>query len=315
MSEQTLPTMRAAVYTEFGPADVIEITDLPRPHIGPDSLLVRVKAASVNPVDYKVREGKLQGLIDVEFPAIPGWDVAGVVEQPGLDTPEFQAGDEIIAYDRKDIVRGGTFAEYVSVPVRTAAKKPAAFSFEQAAGLPLAGLTALQTTRRSGLRSGQTVLIHAASGGVGSFAVQLAVHAGARVVGTASERNHDYVRSLGAEPIAYGDGLVERARELAPNGFDVILDYVGGEAIDTAPELLAPGGRIVSITDARARTELGGDYVWVRPDAADLAELSALADEGVLTVEIAEVFDLEHAADAMRAVESGHVRGKVIVRS
>lgn len=303
--------MRAATYAEFGSADVIKITDMPRPQTGPSTVLVRVKAASVNPADNKMRGGAMPG---VDLPAIPGWDVAGVVEQPGIDTPEFQTGDEIFAYARNDAGHGGTYAEYVAVPVHTTAKKPASLSFEEAAAVPLAGLTALQSLRRSGLEAGQTVLIHAASGGVGSFAVQLAVHAGARVVGTASKANHEYLQSLGAEPIKYTDGLVERAKALAPQGYDVILDYVGGVAIDTAPQLLAPGGRIVSIMDDRARTELGGEFVWVQPSANDLAYLASLADEGVLRVHVAELFDLDHTADAMRAVESGHTRGKVVIR-
>jgi NADPH2:quinone reductase len=305
--------MKAVVYEKFGGAEVLQVVDRPEPHIGPDTVLVKVVAVGLNPVDYKVREGYLQGLIDTHLPAVPAWDVAGVVVKPGLDTPEFEAGDEILAYARKDVVSDGTLAEYVSVPVRTAAKKPAGLSFEAAAGLPLAGLTALQTVRRSGLGEGSTVLVHAAAGGVGSIAVQLAVHAGARVVGTASEGNHAYLRELGAEPVAYGDGLVDAARAVAPEGFDVILDYVGGQAIDTAPDLLAPGGTIVSITDARARDELGGQYVWVRPDPAGLAELADLAARGVVQVEVSQTFDLDHAADAFRALETGHTRGKIVV--
>ncbi|VTR75748.1 Narbonolide/10-deoxymethynolide synthase PikA2, modules 3 and 4 [Cellulomonas hominis] len=305
--------MKAVVYEKFGGAEVLQVVERPEPHIGPDTVLVKVVAVGLNPVDYKVREGYLQGLIDTHLPAVPAWDVAGVVVKPGLDTPEFEAGDEILAYARKDVVSDGTLAEYVSVPVRTAAKKPAGLSFEAAAGLPLAGLTALQTVRRSGLGEGSTVLVHAAAGGVGSIAVQLAVHAGARVVGTASEGNHAYLRELGAEPVAYGDGLVEAARAVAPGGFDVILDYVGGQAIDTAPDLLAPGGTIVSITDARARDELGGQYVWVRPDPAGLAELADLAARGVVQVEVSQTFDLDHAADAFRALETGHTRGKIVV--
>jgi NADPH2:quinone reductase len=305
--------MKAVVYEKFGGAEVLQVVERPEPHIGPDTVLVKVVAAGLNPVDYKVREGYLQGLLDTHLPAVPAWDVAGVVVQPGLDTPEFQAGDEILAYARKDVVSDGTLAEYVAVPVRTAAKKPADLSFEAAAGLPLAGLTALQTVRRSGLGAGSTVLVHAAAGGVGSIAVQLAVHAGARVVGTASEGNHAYLRGLGAEPVAYGDGLVAAAKAAAPGGFDVILDYVGGQAIETAAELLVPGGTIVSITDARARDELGGQYVWVRPDPAGLAELADLAARGVVQVEISQTFDLDHAADAFRALETGHTRGKIVV--
>jgi NADPH2:quinone reductase len=305
--------MKAVVYEKFGGAEVLQVVERPEPHIGPDTVLVKVVAAGLNPVDYKVREGYLQGLIDTHLPAVPAWDVAGVVVKPGLDTPEFEVGDEILAYARKDVVSDGTLAEYVAVPVRTAAKKPEDLSFEAAAGLPLAGLTALQTVRRSGLGAGSTVLVHAAAGGVGSIAVQLAVHAGARVVGTASEGNHAYLRGLGAEPIAYGDGLVAAAKAAAPGGFDVILDYVGGQAIDTAAELLAPGGTVVSITDARARDELGGQYVWVRPDPAGLAELADLAARGVVQVEISQTFDLDHAADAFRALETGHTRGKIVV--
>jgi NADPH2:quinone reductase len=306
--------MKAVEYEKFGGADVLRVVDRPEPHIGPDTVLVKVVAASLNPVDYKVREGYLQGLIDTHLPAVPAWDVAGVVVKPGLDTPELVAGDEILAYARKDIVSDGTLAEYVAVPVRTAAKKPAGMSFEEAAALPLAGLTALQTVRRSGLGAGSTVLVHAAAGGVGSIAVQLAAHAGARVVGTASAGNHDYLRSVGAEPIAYGEGLVEAARAAAPEGFDVILDYVGGQAMDTVGDLLRPGGTVVSITDARARDEFGGQYVWVRPDPEGLAELADLVVRGVVKVEIAETFDLEHAADAYRALETGHTRGKIVVR-
>lgn len=305
--------MRAVVYEEFGGADVLRVVDRPEPHIGADAVVVKVAAASLNPVDYKIREGYLRGLMDAHFPVVPAWDVSGTVVKAGLDTPELQVGDEVLAYARKDVVQDGTLAEYVAVPVRTAAKKPAGLSFEEAAALPLAGLTALQSIRRAGLAEGDTVLVHAAAGGVGSIAVQLAVHAGARVVGTASAGNHDYLRSLGAEPVAYGDGLVEAARAAAPDGFDVILDYVGGQAVETAPALLRPGGTIASITDARARDELGGQYVWVRPDSADLAHLADLAARGVIRVEIARTFPLEEAAEAYRALETGHTRGKIVV--
>lgn len=306
--------MKAIAYDHFGSADVLELKDLPDPHPGSDSVLVQVKAASLNPVDYKVREGYLQGVIDTVFPVVPGWDVAGVVVKAGLDTPEFAVGDEILAYARKDVISGGTLAELVEVPVRTAARKPEGLSFEAAAALPLAGLTALQTVRRAGVAGGSTVLIHAAAGGVGSYATQLAVLAGARVVGTASAGNHDYLRSLGAEPIAYGEGLVDAARALAPEGFDVILDFVGNGALDTVPQLLRAGGTAASITDPAARDEYGGQYVWVRPDSADLAELAQLAADGRLKVEVADVVQLAQAADAYRTLEGGHVRGKLVVR-
>jgi NADPH2:quinone reductase len=301
--------MKALHYDRFGGLDQLSVGELPDPHIGPDTLLVKVMAAGINPVDYKVREGYLKGVIDTVFPVVPGWDVAGVVVSPGLDTPEFVSGDEVLAYVRADVVHGGTLAELVAVPVRTAAHKPASVSFEHAAALPLAGLTALQSVRRSGLKAG-----HAAAGGVGSFATQLAVLAGARVVGTAGPANHDYLRGLGAEPVPYGEGLVAAAKALIPAGFDVVLDYVGGEAMDATRELVKPGASVVSITDGRAASEFGGQAIWVRPSSEDIAELVGLVAQGKLTVSIAEVFDLAHAVDAYRLLEAGHTRGKIVVR-
>ncbi|GAB2472687.1 NADP-dependent oxidoreductase [Promicromonospora xylanilytica] len=306
--------MRAITYSKFGSADVLELTEQPDPHIGPDTLLVRVRAASVNPVDWKIRQGYLEGLIDTELPAIPGWDVAGVVEQVGLDTPEFQVGDEVYGYVRKDTVRGGTFAELVAAPVRTLAHKPRSLSFEEAAAVPLAGLTAYQAIQRAAVTEGQTVLVHAAAGGVGAFGVQLAKALGARVIGTASEGNHEFLRALGAEPVTYGDGLADRVRALAPEGVDVALDFAGGDSVATSAQVLADGGTIASIADPTARTEHGGHYVWVRPSTADLDALTALFDDGTLSVEIAQVFDLADAAQAHRANETGHTRGKVVVR-
>jgi NADPH2:quinone reductase len=306
--------MKAIAYERFGSADVLELKDLPTPHPGSDSVLVQVKAASLNPVDYKAREGYLKGVIDTVFPAVPGWDVAGVVVKPGLDTPELSEGDEVLAYARKDVISGGTLAEFVEVPLRTLALKPPTLSFEDAAALPLTGLTALQTVRRARVSPGQTVLVHAAAGGVGSYAVQLARLAGARVVGTASEGNHEYLRSLGAEPVEYGDRLVQAARGLAPEGFDVILDFVGNGALDTVPQLLRDGGMVASVTDTRARDLYGGQYVWVRPDPLQLAELAQLAADERLRVEVAEVFDLAQTAEAYRTLEGGHVRGKLVVR-
>ncbi len=306
--------MRAITYSRFGGADVLELTDQPDPRPGADVVVVRVRAASVNPVDWKVRQGYLDGLFDTQFPVVPGWDVAGVVEQVGLDTPEYEVGDEVYGYVRKDWVHGGTFAELVAAPVRTLAHKPASLSFEEAAAVPLAGLTAYQSILRSGVREGQTVLVHAAAGGVGSFAVQIARSLGARVIGTASEANDDFLRGLGAEPVTYGDGLADRVRALAPDGVDVALDYAGGDAVATSAALLAPGGTVTSITDATARTEHGGHYVWVRPSSADLEALGALIDAGKVAVEVGQVFDLADAAEAHRASETGHGRGKIVVR-
>ncbi|MEE1784951.1 NADP-dependent oxidoreductase [Streptomyces sp. SP17BM10] len=305
--------MKAITYRGYGGPDVLEYGDVPEPKLGPDSVLVRVAAASVNPVDWKIQAGYLDSALDVVFPVIPGWDVAGVVEQVGVGVTEFAPGDEVMGYVREDLVRRGTFAEYVAAPVRTLARKPAGLDFAQAAGLPLAGLTGYQAlTRALEVKPGETVLIHAAAGGVGSLAVQIAVALGARVIGTASERNHDYLRTLGAEPVAYGDGLADRVRALAPNGLDAVLDLIGGEALQISPALLSDGGRLASVADG-AVLALGGRYVFVRPDVADLSALADLAETGRLTVEVAATFPLEQAADAQRLNAAGHTRGKIVV--
>lgn len=306
--------MRAITYSRYGGTDVLELTEQPLPKVGPDSVLVRVRASSVNPVDWKVRAGYLDEILDVTFPAVPGWDVAGVVERVGLDTPELQVGDEVYGYVRRDWVHGGTFAEYVAAPVRTLAPKPASLSFEEAAAVPLAGLTAYQTITRAGVRDGQTVLVHAAAGGVGGFAVQIARALGARVIGTASARNHEYLRGLGATPVAYGDGLVDRVRALAPDGVDVILDFGSDDLVATSRALLADGGTVASIVDTAARDELGGHHVWVRPSTADLTALAELIDAGTVKVDVAEVFALADAAAPHEASATGHVRGKIVVR-
>ena len=303
--------MRAITYDQYGDPDNLALSDVPDPKVGPAEVLVRVRSASVNPVDWKVAAGGLDPLMNITFPAIPGWDVAGVVEQVGLDTPEFQPGDEVIAYARKDWVHGGTFAELVTVPVRAVARKPKALDWNQAAGLPLAGLSAYQLLSRLGLAKGETVLVHAAAGGVGSLAVQVAKATGARVIGTASEANHDALRELGAEPVTYGDGLPERVRELAPGGVDVVVDFIGGVLDDTLA-VLKDGGRHGSIVEAEV-AEKGGLYAWVRPNAADLQALADLADQGLLTVPVAEVFPLEKAAEAFRLSQGGHVRGKIAI--
>ncbi|MCX4450019.1 NADP-dependent oxidoreductase [Streptomyces sp. NBC_01789] len=305
--------MKAISYSGFGDESVLEYGERPDPKVGPDTVLVKVRAAAVNPVDRATREGKLDGILDTVFPVIPGWDVSGVVVQPGIAVDEFAVGDEVIGYVREDFLSRGTFAEYVAAPVRTLARKPLRLSFEEAAGLPLAGLTAYQVLHRTlRVQEGDTVLVHAAAGGVGSLAVQLARHAGCRVIGTASERNHDHLRTLGAEPVAYGDGLVDRLRDLAPDGIDAAFDTVGGDALRASTETLAPGGRLASIVDPEVFS-YGGRYAFVRPDADDLAHLAELAEQGIVTVHVDRVFPLAETAAAQRLNAEGRTRGKIVV--
>ncbi|NGN67231.1 NADP-dependent oxidoreductase [Streptomyces sp. A7024] len=304
--------MKAIALQQFGSADDLRTVDLPDPKVAPGEVLIQVKAAGVNPVDWKLASGGLDPIMESGFPLIPGWDVSGVVVRTGFDATEFKPGDEVIGYVRKDWAQNGTYAELVSAPVRTLARKPAALSWEQAAGLPLAGLTAYQSLDRVGAAAGDTVLIHAAAGGVGSLGVQLAVARGARVIGTASERNHDFLRSLGAEPVEYGEGLAGRVRALAPEGVDAALDFVGGDAVDISKDLVKDPSRIASIADGEAEAK-GGHYVWVRPDAADLEALSGLADAGKLTVNVDHALPLDQAAEAWRLNQEGRTRGKIVL--
>lgn len=305
--------MKAISYSRYGGPEVLEYGDVAEPKVGPDQVLVKVRAAAVNPVDWKCREGYLDPVLDTVFPVVPGWDVSGVVERTGGAVPEFAPGDEVIGYVREDFLSQGTFAEYVAAPVRTLARKPPNLSFEEAAGLPLAGLTAYQAlTRVLGVQEGETVLVSAAAGGVGSLAVQIARHLGARVIGTASEHNHDFVRGLGGEPLAYGEGLADRVRALAPHGVDAAFDVIGGDNLTEFARLLAPKGRITSVSDP-AVTEHGGQYWFVRPDPDDLRRLSDLAAEGAVAVHVSETFPLERAAEAHRSNQEGSTRGKIVV--
>ena len=304
--------MRAATYSAYS-SDLssLEVVELPEPKVFPGSVLIEVRAAGVNPVDWKVMEGGLDGLIDAVFPVIPGWDVAGVVAAVGMDTPEYAVGDEVMAYARKDVVGAGTFAQRVAVPVSAVTRKPESLSWEEAGGLPLAGGTALRTIDRLGVQDGETLLVHAAAGGVGSLGVQIARARGIRVIGTASERNHDFLRGLGAEPVAYGDGLVECVRALAPRGVDAVADFVGGQ-LDATLALLGDGGRHASIADGEVE-EHGGRVIWVRPDGRETARLAELVDRGALTVEVSETYGLDQVAAAFEASRTGHLRGKAVI--
>ncbi len=304
--------MRAIIQEQYGGPEVLTLAERPEPKVAPGEVLIRVKSAGVNPVDWKLGAGYLDAMMETRFPIIPGWDVSGVVEAVGLDVYDYQVGDEVIGYARKDWVQNGTYAELVAANVRLIARKPASLDWNEAAGLPLAGLTAYQSLLRAQVTKGETVLVHAAAGGVGTFAVQLAVAAGARVIGTASERNHDFLRELGAEPVSYGEGLVERIRSVAPDGVDAVVDCVGGESIDASREVLSDLSRLVSVVDSRAE-ELGGATLWLRPNADDLAELARRADAGEVRVFVDRVLPLEQAAEAWRLSQEGRTRGKIVL--
>lgn len=308
--------MRAMSYSEYGDPSVLQLTDLPTPKLGPGEVLIRVERAAVNPVDWKLMAGGLDQMLDVFFPVIPGWDVSGVVEDVGPDAPEFVPGDRVAAYARKDYVQGGTYGEYVSVPAPSVAHVPDEVTAEAAAGLPLAGLTALRSLEALKLTSEDTLLIHAASGGVGHLAAQLAVSTGATVFGTASEQNHEKLRSLGVTPLSYGEGLEDRLRELAPEGVTAAADFVGGVLSQTLT-VLAPEGRHVSVADPEVLDPgpqgTPGRLIWVRPDGARLEHLLGKVADGALRVDVGRTFPLEEAGKALEISKDGQAEGKLII--
>jgi NADPH:quinone reductase-like Zn-dependent oxidoreductase len=304
--------MRGIAYDRFGGPEVLTLRDdLPEPPVGPDTVLVRSRAAGVNPVDIGIREGHLAGLFPHRFPIVPGWDVAGVVEAVGPAVHDLAPGDEVFGYVRRDDVQWGTTAELVPAPQRCVARRPTSLSATEAAALPLAGLTAYQAlTEALDVGEGDRVLVHRAAGGVGFFAVQIAVALGAHVIGTASPRNAAFLRDAGAaEVLDHAAGPV--SQQLA-EPVDAVLDLVGGDTLADAPKQVRDVSRIASVVDP-AVNGMGGRYVFVRPDRHDLEELARMADAGQLRVVIAKAFPLEQAAEAHRLVAGGHVRGKVVV--
>lgn len=306
---------RTVVAREYGGPEVLAIQDIELPAPADDQVLVDVCAAGANPVDYKLYSGGM-GDDPAALPMPMGMEVAGVVAAAGSGargyTGALAVGDEVIATN----VRGG-YAEQVLVAGSDVGHKPANVSFEQAAGLILVGGTAWHLLTKTDVGTGETVLIHGASGGVGLMAVQLAIARGARVIGTASIARHDQLREYGAHPVAYGPGLADRVRAIA--AVDAALDLVGtDEALDTSVELVADRGRIATIAGFGRAGELGiaaltgADGGQAIRDAAR-PELIKLAAEGRLEVTVDRVFALAEAAEAHRYLQTGHARGKVVL--
>lgn len=309
--------MKATVIDRFGGPEELVTREVPDPDVGPDSVLIAARAAGVNPVDFKIRQGYLEGAFPHHFPLISGWDVAGVVEAVGPAVGRFAVGDEVYAYCRKTEIAAGTYAERVAVPDTFVAHKPRTLSWVESAAIPLAGLTARQAlVDRMEVATGQTVLVTAAAGGVGHLAVQIARSLGAEVIGTASEANHEYVRSLGAAAVVdYAGDVAAAVRERYPEGVDAAFDLYGGDTLSSAIAALSEAGQVTSIADPEGVKQLSarGHYVFVRPDAMGLEDLAWRADAGELRPEIAETFPLDRAADAHRLLEGGHVRGKLVL--
>jgi len=310
--------MKAAYIEEFGNPDKIITGELDRPEPGEGEVLVRVKSAGVNPVDSAIVRGMLKDFIPSDFPLIPGWDVAGVVEARGHAARRFSEGDGVYAYARRPFIQHGTFAQYISLPESYLAHSPQKLTPEEAGGIPLAGLTAWQSLFDAGnLKKGDVILILGASGGVGTFAVQFAKWKGARVIGVASSGNHDYLKELGADDtVDYNEGHVgEAVEKILPAGVDVIFDCSRGETLAQSMDTLIKNGRLVSITnrDPDRRSDIQFEYVFVEPNARQLELISGLADDGYLKAPVTKAFRLEEAGTALERVESLHTRGKMVI--
>ncbi|NGP75284.1 NADP-dependent oxidoreductase [Balneolaceae bacterium YR4-1] len=310
--------MKAAYFKEFGELDNIIVGELDRPEPGEGEVLVRVKAAGVNPVDAAVSRGMLNEVIPAEFPAIPGWDMAGVVEECGHSARRFEQGDEVYAYDRRPTIKHGTFAEYVVLPESYLAHKPETVSMEEAGGIPLVGLTAYQSLFQFGnLQENDTLLILGASGGVGTLAIQLAKSIGARVIGVAGEENQQFMKEIGAdETIDYSAGHVgEALEEVAPDGVDFIFHCSRGDSLKQSIGTLKSGGQLISITNRNPDIpdDIQFQYVFVEPNAKQLEHIRELTEQGHIEVPVSKTYSLEETAEALRQIESLHTRGKTVI--
>jgi len=328
--------MKAFVIDRFG--GPLHAAEMPMPQPGPGDVLVQVHAASLNPVDYKIRDGKLKAIIPYRLPLILGNDLSGVVAAVGADVRQFVPGDE--AYARADKDRIGSLAEFIAVREDSVAPKPASLSMEEAAAVPLVALTALQAFERAGLKAGQKVLIHAGSGGVGTVAIQLAKHRGAYVATTTSTSNVDWVRALGADRVI--DYKTEDfATEL--RAYDMVFDTLGGATTEASLAVLKPGGVLVSVSGPpdpafarewklgwvkeqvmrllsmriRAAAKRHGvkySFLFMSPSGAQLRELGSLIDAGVLRPVVDRVFPFGASGEALTYLEAGRAKGKVVVR-
>lgn len=313
LNHDAVPTrlMKASVCAAYGGPEVLQTTTLPVPEPGPGQLRVRVHAAGVQRADARLRAGELQrrpSPFPLRFPLLLGNEFAGVVDALGDGCDEFALGEEVLGWAVLSC-----YAEYVVVSPAQIVSKPPTMPWEEAGALSAAGQAAYYALQSLNIGRGDRLLIHAAAGGVGSMAVQLARRRGATVIGTASEANHDYLRELGAIPIAYGPGLPDRIRALSPAGMDAALDAVGGEALEVSVALGIERGRIVTLCDPHGAQRLGVRMVRTRRSLATLGELVELHASGALRVPVQARYALHEAAEAHRLLDRGHVRGKLVL--
>ncbi|WP_225000276.1 NAD(P)-dependent alcohol dehydrogenase [Cesiribacter sp. SM1] len=310
--------MKAAIIKRYGSADSLRIQDMPRPSLSDDEVLVRVRATSINPVDWKIREGSLKFLTGKDFPKVLGSDFSGEIVEAGANTNGYEPGQ--LVYGMNNAVKGGAYAEYLAVKISKLAPKPTSLSHEEAAAVPMAALTALQGLKKGGLRAGQHILVNGASGGVGSFAVQIARAYHASVTGVCSSRHVEMVQQLGA------DRVVNYEEESPlPNTptYDLIFDAHGTMSFSKARKALREGGQFVSTLPSvdkvfwsvasKVMGDQGSHIIQVKVNPTDLSELRTLIDDGQIKPFIDSVFPLEDIDEAHRKSEEGHASGKIVV--
>jgi NADPH:quinone reductase-like Zn-dependent oxidoreductase len=307
--------MKAIVIHEYGGPEVLKYEDVPRPEPKADQILIRVIAAGVNPVDGMIRSGMFAKNGNGAFPLILGGDIAGIVERAGNEITKFKAGDPVFAYVSLD--SGGGYAQYAVVPERDAAPKPESLTYVEAAGVPIVALTAWQALNDAAkLNAGQTVLIHGGSGGVGSFAIQIAKARGAKVIATASTANQDVLKQLGTDVAI--DYTKQKFEEIAKD-VDVVLDSVGKDTLTRSYGVVKKGGIIVSLVARPHQSELEkhgirGVALSVEPNSGELAQIGKLIDDKKIRVIVSQTFPLSEAAKAHEQVATGHTRGKIVLK-
>jgi NADPH:quinone reductase-like Zn-dependent oxidoreductase len=304
-------TMKAVRIHAFGGPEVVRVEETQRPEPGKGELLIRVGAAAVNPADWMVRQGILQWLLNHTLPLTLGCDVAGTVEKPGPGVEGFSVGDEVYGFIH--LSRMGAFAEFATVKVEEVAQKPKTLDVVHAASVPVAALTAWQALfDTAGLEKGQTILVHAAAGGVGSMAVQLAKWKGAWVIGTASEKNKEYLVALGADEVI---DYRKTPFETAVKDVDVVLDTLGGETQAKSFQVLKPGGFLVSLASPPPEDRgVRAAMLHVKVNGKRLEEVAELVDDGVLKTLVETVSPLEDAGQGISLSETGRTRGKIVLR-
>jgi len=316
--------MKAMAFNEFGGNEKLHSADVPIPEPKIGEVQIKTTYAGVNPVDWKICEGWLKNMLKTEFPVIPGWDVAGIVSKVGEGVAEFKEGDKVYSYCRHpDLVHMGTYAEYICCAADAVALAPRSLSLKEAASIPLVALTAWQSLfGDTAIKPGQSILIHAGAGGVGSVAIQLAKWAGAKVYTTASAKNHDYVKQLGADvAIDYHNEKIEEVMaKYEPKGFDFVYDCVGNQVFDQSLHYVKKGGTLVTICKFVIEESLESEhgirirFVFVEPNGQELSEISRLFDEGALSAPQLTEFPLEEAAKAWDQLRTEHTRGKIVLK-